>query len=152
MHKVEVSSNGEIATLISNEGSPVRYHAIWLRDNARDEETRSPSNGQRLIALRDIPAGLSIAHACVTNNALQIEFKPENKTIEYDIDWLLANRYDTNDKKSNGWTSPDVQTWDSQLTSILPIADFDDLKSDSDALRDWLSCVRKYGFAKLSNQ
>ena len=31
-------------------------HAVWLRDNAWDDKTRSPGNGQRLITLGDIAA------------------------------------------------------------------------------------------------
>lgn len=151
MDKVEVSSNGDIATLTMNGQEPVRFHAIWLRDNAHDELTRSPANGQRLIALRDIPPGLSIGDANIGGNKLRIAFEPEDKTVEYDIDWLLAHQYDTSHKKSAGWTSPAIQTWDSQLEASLPTADFNQIKSDKSALYDWLSSVHEYGFAKLGN-
>jgi hypothetical protein len=38
-----------------NDGVALRFHAIWLRDNALDPGTRSPRNGQRLITLHDLP-------------------------------------------------------------------------------------------------
>jgi len=151
MHKVEISENGEIATLTKNGSAPIRYHAIWLRDNAHDESTRSAVNGQRLIALRDIPADTAISDAMIDGSKLRISFTPENKTIAYDIDWLLRHRYDIVQQKSVGWTAPIIQTWHSQLTDAIPSADFEKLKTDQNALREWLLCVQKFGFAKLCN-
>lgn len=39
------------------DGTRVRFHAVWLRDNALDPQTRDPGSGQRLIAIGDIPGG-----------------------------------------------------------------------------------------------
>ena len=94
MHKVEVSDNGKIVTLTIHGLAPLRYHAVWLRDNAHDENTRAPGNGQRLITLSDIPAAISITNARTIDSILQVTFKPENKTIEYDINWLAKHSYD----------------------------------------------------------
>jgi len=151
MHKVEVSGNGEIATLSLKGQAPIRYHAIWLRDNAHDDKTRAPGNGQRLITLSDIPSGISIASAKVTDSKLQVLFKPEDKTIEYDINWLTKHSYDNPGNGPPGWTSKDIKTWDTKLNTTLPTADFKQIKNDPSALYKWLSDVRKYGFAKLSN-
>ena len=151
MYRVEVSDNGEIATLKLNDLAPIRYHAIWLRDNAHDESTRAPGNGQRLIPLSDIPANISIASAKITNSTLQILFRPENKTIEYDINWLAKHSYDNSNEKLAGWTAEGITTWDAQLSPTLPTADFKHIKNDSGALCKWLSQVYKYGFAKLTN-
>ena len=46
-----------------------RFHALWLRDNARDEKTRSPGNGQRLITILDIPAETRIAACSPTHHS-----------------------------------------------------------------------------------
>lgn len=53
MH-VTIAAEGAYLTLHQNDRA-TRYHAIWLRDNSPDPETRAAGNGQRLIALRDIP-------------------------------------------------------------------------------------------------
>ena len=59
---VTVSENGDFLTV--NFGTTRhRYHAIWLRDNALDPETRSAGNGQRLITLADIPTDVRITVA-----------------------------------------------------------------------------------------
>ena len=151
MHKVEVSGDGKIVTLTIKGQTPVRYHAIWLRDNARDNETRAAGNGQRLIALSDIPADISINSAEITDSTLHIIFKPENKTIQYDLSWLAEHSYDTTAAKTPGWIPDDIETWDSQLSSALPTAAWNEIKNNRDTLHQWLAGVRKYGFAKLTN-
>ena len=41
--------DGGAAVEVSLGAERHRFHALWLRDNARDDKTRSPGNGQRLI-------------------------------------------------------------------------------------------------------
>src|SRR3546814_6341165 len=48
---VEVIEGGR-ALALHGGGSSLRFHAIWLRDNALDAATRSPENGQRLLTDR----------------------------------------------------------------------------------------------------
>ena len=57
---VEVVENGGAVRLAWNDGSQARFHAVWLRDNSPDSETRSPSNGQRLITVLDLAPDLTI--------------------------------------------------------------------------------------------
>ncbi|MEM7462772.1 MAG: gamma-butyrobetaine hydroxylase-like domain-containing protein [Pseudomonadota bacterium] len=67
----------------------MRFHAIWLRDNSSDPETRSSGNGQRLISLRDIPRDTHIAKADLHGEKMDILFGPENKSVTFDLDWLI---------------------------------------------------------------
>lgn len=152
MYKIDINEDGSIATLTTNAASPAKFHAIWLRDNAWDPKTRAPGNGQRLIALRDIPANTHIGKASITNDKVQLTFEPESKTVEYDIQWLLEHAYD--DRKedtSSGWTSPFVETWDGQLNNSVPVAEFYEAQNNPDILREWLHQVAKYGFGTLKN-
>ena len=71
MPTVTVDPTGVFLTLTAGADSK-RFHAIWLRDNARDTETRAPGNGQRLIALRDIPAGCRISAADLSEAGLNV--------------------------------------------------------------------------------
>jgi len=43
-----LDQNGSVLTLQS-ETTAQSFHAIWLRENAPDPETRAPGNGQRRI-------------------------------------------------------------------------------------------------------
>ena len=57
MNSVSIDPDGQIIRLtMANRAH--RFHAIWLRDNALDPNTRSTGNGQRLIALQDIDVHL----------------------------------------------------------------------------------------------
>jgi gamma-butyrobetaine dioxygenase len=151
MHKVELSDNGRIATLVLDSTAPIRFHAIWLRDNAWDSETRAAGNGQRLIALRDIPSNISIVQAEVDGESLRLTFQPENKIVEYDINWLVEHAYDSEEETGSGWTAPQIKTWDAGLMNSVPVADFYDAQSNPAVLGDWLSKVAQYGFGKLTN-
>lgn len=151
MVEIHLSEGGRVAAITTDAGIPVKFHAIWLRDNARDAATRSAVNGQRLIALRDIPANTHIDHAEVAGEALRLTFQPENKAIDYDIAWLLAHAYDGGEKRCAGWTGNGVETWDSRLMNAVPIADFTEVQSKPAALRAWLQQVDRYGFGKLCN-
>ena len=151
MHKIELSENGRVATLMVDSTAPVKFHAIWLRDNAWDGETRAPGNGQRLIALRDIPSDIHIDQAKIEDQTLTLTFQPENKTVEYDIDWLVTHSYDGAEKHASGWTASYVETWDAGLMNDVPVAGFQKAQNDPVVLRDWLRKVARYGFGKLIN-
>ena len=143
--------NGNKSLRLSKADSNTRFHAIWLRDNAWDEETRAPSNGQRLISLADIPGETTICDATIKDQKLYVTFVPENKTIEYDINWLLDNAYDKPACNVKGWTPTQIETWDSSLMSSIPVGDYDEVQADNVALGNWLGKVARYGFAKLEN-
>ena len=139
----------DIGITLDHHGRSLRFHAMWLRDNAWDDGTRSPGNGQRLIALRDIPRETTISAAHIEGDTVQIHFMPEDKTIAYDINWLLDHAYDQDTSSPTGWLQPGHETWDSRLSDHIPTARFDDVSRDKSALRTWLSGVAKYGFGKL---
>ena len=145
-----LNEDGGFLSLVEGE-SRTRFHAIWLRDNAWDAETRSADNGQRLITLRDIPKETIISSATLSGSTLKITFSPENKSVEYDTGWLLQNAYDQPSTTQSGWTRPEVETWGSDLMSNIPVADFEAVKSDPTELKNWLDQIARYGFGKLTN-
>ena len=101
-------------------GRSARFHAIWLRDNASDGETRSPQNGQRLIAVQDLPAATAISAAGIRSGRLHITFSPESRTLDYDITWLFDNAYDRPPPVGEGWTGPEIETWERDSMPALP--------------------------------
>ncbi len=146
--QLDISNNGKILT-VQNGNDAMRFHAIWLRDNAWDETTRATGNGQRLITLGDIPRDVKIEKAEINDDTLHIDFSPENKEIAYDLNWLTAHRYDQESPADKGWLSPDVTAWDATLQSDVPTGDFGEVSQNKAALKDWLTHLRRYGFAKL---
>jgi gamma-butyrobetaine hydroxylase len=147
---VKVSDDGGVLTLEAGSAGPLRFHALWLRDNAWDAATRAPGNGQRLIALRDIPVGTRIAAVALRGERLSVTFAPEDKSVDYDIGWLQEHAYDAPQPRGRGWTAPTITPWDSGLMHAVPTGDFASVRSHAKALREWLSQVRRYGFGKLT--
>src|SRR5690349_13288299 len=66
-----------------------RFHALWLRDNALDANTRNPGNGQRLITILDIPPATTVSQAQLsTAGDLTVTFAPEGKSVSFPAAWL----------------------------------------------------------------
>jgi gamma-butyrobetaine hydroxylase len=133
------------------DGKPARFHAIWLRDNALDEQTRSVTNGQRLITILDVPEDTRIAHASITgNDELSVFFMPEEQEARYPVSWLATRAYDGGYSQPPGWTNSDVTRWDRALQNAIPSADYEKAASDRRELGCWLAATRRYGFAVMT--
>ncbi len=150
MHQVEILDSGRAISLSLESGARLRFHAIWLRDNAWDAGTRAAGNGQRLITIADIPAQVRISSARPEGNSLSLTFAPEGKTIAYDVNWLLAHSYDQDVARKTGWTAQEIELWDAGLAHI-PVASFKAISSDPSQLKKWLYGVRRFGFGKLTD-
>lgn len=146
--KVEILENGTALRLIS-EGGTARFHALWLRDNAPDDETRSATNGQRLITLQDIPAGTRIDAATIAGDALTIRFDPEDKEVSFPLSWLHAHSYDLGGPPAGGCIPEGVSLWDGTLDHNALTGQYTNVTTSDTARRDWLAAVRRYGFAAL---
>ncbi|WP_411034523.1 TauD/TfdA family dioxygenase [Shinella sp. BYT-45] len=147
---IEILDDGEALALDLPGRGRQRFHAIWLRDNAWDDATRAPGNGQRLITLGDIPASTRIAAAHAEEGLLHVAFQPEGKTIAFDLAWLADHAYDSTHDRIVGWTAPEIETWDATLGTRIPIGDFAAVSRDRKALAAWLYGVRRFGFGKLT--
>ncbi|MEL7466383.1 MAG: gamma-butyrobetaine dioxygenase [Pseudomonadota bacterium] len=143
-----IEADGVVLNTQWSDGSARRFHAIWLRDNALDPETRDAGNGQRLITLADVPTDTRLALAAVAEDALDVTFAPEGKAVRFDADWLAANAYDEVEPQSPGWLSPETTTWDAALSP--PAFALGEVEADPAAHRDWLAAIRRYGFAKMT--
>ena len=146
--QTELSPDGAVLTLHDGDRS-ARFHAIWLRDNAQDPETRAPGNGQRLIALRDIPADTRIVAADVDGNALHVTFAPEQKTIVYNLAWLEAHRYDDCNLPVRGWLPDELTPWDSTLQNDVPTGHYPVLARRGAEFAEWIERVARFGFGKV---
>lgn len=151
MTSVTVDPSGRFLTWQSDAGA-LRFHAIWLRDNAQDAQTRAPGNGQRLITLGDIPRDTTIDAAVLTSDGyLEVRFLPEAKSVRFELDWLSERAYDRDVSRERARLESGVTLWNSDLEENLPIGDFERLQSDEEALGDWLGDILRYGFALVRN-
>lgn len=141
---------GHVLRVHWHDGAQARFHAIWLRDNAQDAATRAPANGQRLIAIGDIPAQTWVADADLTaEGGVRVHFAPENKTVEFTAAWLRQHCYDRPADTRRGRLPAGVQTWDGAFGEGLPRAAYEALMDDPEALRAWLAGVARYGVGRV---
>ena len=98
---IKITDSGKAIVLQRGDGSEVRYHSTWLRDNALDPNTRDAKNGQRLITLSDTPINTYIESATLDNEVKNIflTFLTEKKKISFSASWLESHVYDTKQKK-----------------------------------------------------
>jgi gamma-butyrobetaine dioxygenase len=151
LKNVALLEEGAALRLDWSDGASARFHALWLRDNALDPETRSAGNGQRLITVLDIPRDISLAAASILPGGdLQVTFAPEKKQVIFPAGWLRARRYDRVAKEEKGWVAEEIALWDARLQSGVPTGSFTEISGNRDALGRWLAHVRRFGFAVLT--
>jgi len=149
---VKIIDDGKSIILQRADGGTLRYHSIWLRDNALDPETRDIKNGQRLITLSDIPIDTCIKSANLDDKGenISITFFPESKKVSFSTSWLETHAYDVEKKSLKGWISPDLKIWKSEMSKNIPSIDYKTAKSDNTLLLKWMKSLHKYGFAKIT--
>ena len=149
---VKIIDNGKSIILQRPDGSALRYHSTWLRDNALDPKTRDIKNGQRLITLSDIPIDTSVKSAILDDKGenISLTFSPESKKVSFSTSWLETYAYDVKKKSLKGWISPDLKIWSSDMLKNIPNIDYKTAKSDNILLLKWMKSLHKYGFAKIS--
>ncbi|TPJ29542.1 gamma-butyrobetaine dioxygenase [Mesorhizobium sp. B2-8-3] len=147
---VTLGDDGGTIELGWKDGAVSRFHAMWLRDNALDDKTRSAGNGQRLITILDIPAGTRIGSASIKGELLEVTFAPEGKTVGFPAGWLRSHAYDRQEVREPGWTRGDIERWTkATMQNSVPRAAYADASRDGNVLRQWLAAVRSYGFAVM---
>ena len=104
---IKIIDSGKAIILQRSDGSSVRYHSTWLRDNALDPKTRDANNGQRLITLSDIPIDTCVKSAYLDDKGenISLTFFPESKKVSFSTSWLEAYAYDVEKKYLKGWIS-----------------------------------------------
>ena len=163
----DLSGDGLVLTLQSKKlDVSARFHSIWLRDNAWDEGTRAKANGQRLITLKDLPRDCRMTSAVIVEGEgtnlprrqrMEVTFAPEaNKTVEFDLAWLMENRYDkpASNARARGRVSDDITLWDAKgfKGAALPTACFDDIigSGNEEALHNWLGQLVRFGVVHMT--
>ena len=149
---IKIIDSGKVIILSRKDGSRLRYHATWLRDNANDPKTRDKNNGQRLISISDIPVNTYIKSASLDKKGknITLNFLPKKKQIRFSASWLEKNVYDKKQNNSKVWIHPDLKTWSKATLKRVPIISYKSAKSDKKLLLKWLKSLHCYGFAKMT--
>jgi len=149
---VKVINSGKAILLSRKNGTAIRYHSTWLRDNALDSETRDKKNGQRLISISDIPAKTYIQSASLNKKGkeVMIIFLPKKKQVKFSSNWLLNNAYDNSKKNSKVWTDSSLKIWSKSTLKNIPVINYKTAKSNKKLLIKWLKSLYSLGFAKIT--
>lgn len=151
IERAAVFADGSAVHVHWQDGAHSRFHAVWLRDNALDGDTRDPVSGQKRITVQEIPADLRIADVHADDTGLTVRFLPEDKTVTFAAHWLRDHVYDRDEDPAPGWTGPAVIRWDSGSMNAPPSARFDAMRSDRAALADWLAAIERRGVALVTD-
>ena len=149
---IKIIDSGKVIILSRKDGSRLRYHATWLRDNANDPKTRDKNNGQRLISISDIPVNTYIKSASLDKKGknITLNFLPKKKQIRFSASWLEKNVYDKRQNNLKVWIHPDLKTWSKPSLKHIPIINYKYAKSNKKLLVKWLKSLHRYGFAKIT--
>ena len=147
----KIIDDGKSIILQRVDGSTLRYHSTWLRDNALDPKTRDTKNGQRLITLSDIPTNTYIKSVALdeTGRNIFLTFLPETKKVSFSANWLEEHAYDIKHNNVKGWIASDLKIWGKDMLKNIPEVDYKFAKSDKILLLKWLKSLHSYGFAKM---
>ena len=148
----KIIDDGKSIILQRVDGSTLRYHSTWLRDNALDPKTRDAKNGQRLITLSDIPINTCIESVTLdeTGENIFLTFLPESKKVSFSTSWLEEHAYDLKRDNTKGWIASDLKIWGKDMSKSIPDIDYKSAKSDKTLLLQWLKLLHRYGFAKMT--
>ena len=149
MVKLEICEAGSFIKLEA-ERKTYRFHAIWLRDNSLDEQTRDPINGQRLITLGDIPKDIRVDNASVEGEEIVCSFSTGEKVFRFPINWLIDHAYDRKKNYRNVRLPKNAVAWGKNYKLDVPSSKLSQLETDSTALRKWLTDIQTFGFAKVT--
>ena len=149
---VKVINSGKAIILSRKDGSSLRYHSTWLRDNANDPKTRDKNNGQRLISILDIPVNTYIKSASLDKKGknVTLKFLPKKKQVKFSSSWLESHAYDKKQNNLKVWIDPDLKTWTKASLKRVPIINYKTAKSNKKLFIRWLKSLNYYGFAKMT--
>ena len=149
---IKVIDSGKAILLSRKDGSKIRYHSTWLRDNASDVKTRDRNNGQRLISISDMPIGTYIKSASLDKKGknITLNFLPKKKQVKFSSRWLETYAYDKKKNNSKVWVNSDLKIWSNTTLKNIPIINYKAAKSDKKLLLKWLKSLHCYGFAKIT--
>ena len=128
-----ISESGNSVTLHSP-GGPLRFHAIWLRDNAN---VSGESSAQKMATILDIPNKVTISHASADAEQLSVILEPEHIECHYSMQWLSANAYDhgkVQPADTPCYINPAAMLWDQSLEDHQPVASYHQIRTDEQAL------------------
>ncbi len=143
--EVAIDQDGSILRITWPDGTQHRFHAMWLRDNAREAEFRHPGNDQRLFDITDVPEDVAISSAAgLPDQGISVRFSPEGIECRYPRRFLTAHAYDM-------VRAPSRRLWTGATHGGARFHDYDAVQKDGQARKAWLEDTARDGVSFLEN-
>ncbi len=146
----EVQQGGKILSISWSDGRVSRYHAIWLRDNASDEENLNLATREQRSDVTALQEDIAIAAARIdASGALNITWTIGAVRSRFHPGWLYAHDY-TNARPRD---PADIEplAWNAESLPEPPSFEGTAILEDDDLLDAWLQAVCRHGIARLRN-
>jgi DUF971 family protein len=128
-------------------GRPVRFPAVWLRDNCPCPECLAPGTGQKLKDITDIPNGLAITRTEDAGESVLVTFAPDQHQSAFPRSWLEEHA-PGDDADGDGRTEDDKKLWLPADLAGLPAMSWPSYLARGKA--EGLEAVMRLGFVLLS--
>lgn len=140
--------DGRLLRLTWSDGRCSRYHAIWLRDNASDEDNLNLETREQRGDVTGVPAGIRIAEALVDRDGvLEIAWSEGAARSRFHPGWLHSHDYSNGPRADEAAISP--LPWDARSLPEPPSFEGAAILDDDATLEVWLQAVCRHGIARL---
>ena len=131
-------------------GRPLRFPAVWLRDNCPCPECLDPGTGQKLTDITGLPNGLGITLVEDAGESVLVTFGPDQHRACYSRAWLAVHALDGDGgADGDGRTEDDKELWlPADLETGVPAMSWPSYLAGGKA--EALAAVLRLGFVLLS--
>ena len=92
-------------------GRPLRFPAVWLRDNCPCPQCLDPGTGQKRCDITDMPNGLAITLVQDAGESVLVTFGPDQHRSVFSRSWLDEHALDDGAGDGDGRTEDDKELW-----------------------------------------
>ncbi len=144
----ELAEGGRVLRIAWSDGRHSRYHAIWLRDNASDEDNLNLETREQRSDVTAIPEDIRIKAARVDPaGALKLRWSRGTAVSRYHPGWLRAHDYSNTRLCDEAAIEP--ESWDADSLPEAPSFDGAAILEDDEILETWLRALCRHGIARL---
>lgn len=142
--------DGRVLRLTWSDGLASRYHAIWLRDNASDQENLNLETREQQTDVTAVPADTRIATTDVDGvGALVVRWRTCESVSRFHPGWLRSHDYSNRGPALD--TEIEPQLWDAASLPEPPSFEGAAILEDNAILETWLEAICRHGIARLRN-
>jgi len=129
------------------DGTQLRCHPLWLRENAPGPGGIDPKSKENDLDIVDLNLDTRITNAHLEDGALVVQFEPEGRQATFHPGWL---RHIAAGEHKPFSSLPKPQIWKAADLKEPPTYDGSSVLESEHALSQWLDDLLTYGLARLT--